>query len=150
MKNKTNKKDNWGKKKVINVRANPYRQDILVVINGQFSDAEKYFKKLNNKLSKKNVEYIEQQRKEDKEAFIDEHRLNCGEAFTYTSLPLGYVMICSHQDSWIETVSIISHECTHLTHYILRNVGITLCKESEEAYTYLQQYLLETILKEIY
>tara|TARA_R110000868_G_C10970396_1_gene769744 strand:+ start:12688 stop:13113 length:426 start_codon:yes stop_codon:yes gene_type:complete len=138
-------KKKWGKKNIFCISVDPYKQDIIVVINGSFSDAIAYMKKLKTKGAKLNLEHIASDG-----GYTEEHTINGGRGETWTTLPHGYVLTISHQSSWIETVEIISHECLHLTHYILRNAGLVLCKESEEAYTYLQAYLLKEILREIY
>lgn len=46
-------------------------------------------------------------------------------------------------------VSVLSHECLHATFDILRQVGVKLTEKSEEAYTYLQEYIFYKALKKI-
>lgn len=147
---KKNTKSKWGKKQVFVVTADPYKQDIIVVLNGQFSDAVKFLKKLKSDNANENIEHIKKLQKEDKEAYIDDHKLHKGCAVLYTELPWGYVMVLSHSNSWIESVENVAHETMHLTHYIARVVGLTLCKESEEAYTYLQGHVMKQILHKMY
>lgn len=148
MKKKIN--DKWGKKQVFVVTANPYKQEVVVVLNGQFSDAVKFMKKLGSDNAKENLKHIEEFQKEDKEAYIDDHKLHKGCATLYTELPWGYVMVLSHAHNWIESVENVAHESMHLTHYIAREVGLTLSKESEEAYTYLQGHVMTQILRRMY
>lgn len=150
MKVKQSKKDKWGKKQVFVVTANPYRQQVLVVLNGQFSDAIHWFKKQRSDNAKINLEHIQEVQKENKEAYIDDHIPHKGNACLYTELPYGYVMVLSHSNNWIESVENVAHETMHLTHYIARKVGLTLCKESEEAYTYLQGHVMTQILSKMY
>lgn len=147
---KQNKKSKWGKKQVFIVTADPYKQDVLVILNGQFSDAIKFFKKCGTPNAKINLEHIEKAKKEDETAYIDDHVLHKGNACLYTELPYGYVMVLSHSNTWIESVENVAHETMHLTHYIARKVGLTLCKESEEAYTYLQGHVMTQILRKMY
>lgn len=49
---------------------------------------------------------------------------------------------------WIEYYNspIIAHELLHLTFKILNRAGINYCKDSEEAFTYYQQYLFDQII----
>lgn len=145
---KTNKKSKFGVKRVFLIQANPYKQDCVVVVNGNFKDAIAYLKKKGNtKLCADIFKYYE----DNKELLdSDEHKPNTGTGELFTEMPSGYVMTISHQDSWIKSVGVISHECTHLSHYILRRAGIELTKESEEAFTYLQAEMLEDILYEMY
>jgi len=43
-------------------------------------------------------------------------------------------------------ISILAHECLHLTFYILSNVGINFNWNSEESFTYLHGYLVKEII----
>ena len=141
------KKDKWGKKQVFAIDVVPYRQDCIVVLNGQFSDAIKIFQKNKKaKGSQLNLKHIE----ENKEDYAEMYIPNSGAGALYTELPKGYVMMVSHENSWIETVGTISHECLHLAQYVLRRAGITETKESEEAYTYLHSNILKQVLEKLY
>lgn len=58
--------------------------------------------------------------------------------------------ICIHEcRSALELVKYVSHETMHATFQILEYAGMELAGQSEEAYTYLQQYLLHCILERI-
>lgn len=48
-----------------------------------------------------------------------------------------------------EDILTISHEALHCTFTVLRDMGIKLSKESEESYTYLQEYLTREIMKKV-
>lgn len=54
------------------------------------------------------------------------------------------VFIEAERGSWFppETVSILSHELVHAIHFMLGRRGITLSDSSDEAYAYLQGYLM--------
>ena len=144
------KKSKFGKKQVFLINADPYRQDICVVVNGQFSDAEKLLKKFKSKASEKNLKHIKEERDKDKEAYADIHEIGAGKAQCYTALPYGYVIIVSHNSSWIETIDPIIHECLHVTSHILRRAGIELTDKTEEAYTYLQAKMVKDIMYKLY
>lgn len=138
-------KNKIGNKIVFILNVEPYSQDCIVVCNGQFSDAVSELKKHKNKNSIDTQKHI----LENKDLYKDDFKSDGG-GMLYTELPKGYVMLISHCDSWIDTVGLVTHECLHLTHYVLHRAGITLSKDSEEAYTYLQEKLVETILSKIY
>lgn len=144
------KNDKWGKKQVFVVTADPYKQEVVIVLNGQFSDAIKFLKKIGGVNALENVKYVLEEQKKDKTLYIDEHILHKGNAVLYTELPWGYVMILSHSNNWIESVENVAHETMHLTHYVLRCAGLNLTKESEEAYTYLQGHVMKQILHKMY
>lgn len=150
MKKKDKMKEKWGKKKVFILEADPYKQQTVVVLNGQFSDAIKLYKKLDTPSSRLNIKEIEESQKKNKEDYADDYVHNNGSAVTFTKLPKGYVMLLSHQDNWIDTVELVAHECLHLTHYILKNAGLMLSSDSEEAFTYLQGNLIKDVLREMY
>lgn len=122
----------------------PYSQDCIVVCNGKFSDAVKELKKHNTKNSLDTQKHI----LENKDKYKDDYEM--GNGMLYTELPKGYIMLICHCDDWIDTVGLVSHECLHLTHYVLQRAGITLTKESEESFTYLHEKLVEKVLTEIY
>ena len=50
-------------------------------------------------------------------------------------------------DNPLNVIPIITHEALHATIRILEVKGIRMSEDSEEAYTYLQQYLVKEILK---
>lgn len=132
-----------GKKIVFILNIEPYCQEVIVVCNGQFSDAFKKLKRYKSKNALETIKYIE----ENKDKYKDDHK---GGATLYTKLPHGYVMLVDHQDSWIDTVGDVTHESMHLTHYILMRAGLILSQESEEAFTYLAESITERILRKIF
>lgn len=143
-KKKLKKKDKFGKKQVFFLPIDPYFQDCIVVINGHVSDAIKLLRKQKSANAKKTITFIDAHIKDYKDEDIGSG------ARLYTKLPCGYFMLVNHQDSWISTVGKVSHESTHLSQYVLHKAGLQLCKSSEEAFTYLQEYLLEQILLKMY
>lgn len=49
-----------------------------------------------------------------------------------------------------KSVSLLVHELTHVTHYLLRDRRIDLTEGSEEAHTYLVEYLVHESLDRLY
>lgn len=47
----------------------------------------------------------------------------------------------------LRSVNSLAHECLHATYHIMKNMGIMLNDNSEEAYSYYLGWLVETILK---
>lgn len=139
------KKLKFGAKKVFYISADPYKQECIVVCNGDFNDAYDYIKTLKTPNAISLIKHIN----DKKDIYFKEKGANTM-GFLFTELPCGYVMIIKHQESWINSVGTISHECLHLAHYILKRAGLELSQDSEEAFTYLQQDLLEKILHEVY
>lgn len=142
------KNKKFGKKQVFVINAQPFRQECVVIVNGQVSDAVKFLKKLNSPNAKENIKHIEDE--QAKGGYQDIHNIGRGEAQTYTELPHGYIMCISHTSNWMETTGLVVHETLHLTHYILRRAGVILSQESEEIFTYLQGKMVEDILSKIY
>lgn len=50
--------------------------------------------------------------------------------------------------SYDASPGVVAHEAFHATVNILNDYGLTLSKDSEEAYAYLQQWMVNRILKE--
>ncbi len=138
------KKSKVNKKQVFHIEAIPYKQDIVVVINGDLSDLIKFYKKINGERANKNIEYLKENC--SNESLLEGQQ----QGMIIPGMPYGFVIVVKHLDSWLETVGTVSHECNHLVHYIMRHVRIILTEESEEAYTYLQEHLLEKILEKMY
>ena len=133
-----------GKKLVFAFGVTPYNQDCVVVINGHIDDAILFLKKQKTENANKIIEHI----KENYEDYKIQPKKGGGHL--WTGLPVGYIMMLTYCNGWIETVGLVAHESLHLTHYILNRAGLTLTPESEEAYTYLQAQIIRDILKEIY
>lgn len=145
-KRKFKKIDKIGKKIIFNLDCHPYKQQCIVCCNGQMKDVVKYMKSLKDLSSggKETLKMIQ----DKKEVYFEKIKENCGRLFI--ELPTGYIMILHHNGGWISTTATVSHEANHLSQYILRNAGIQLTQETEEAYTYLQESILENILRKIY
>ena len=142
-KKKTNRKSLWGKKKVFIIETPPYRYHCVVVLNGQFEDSIPVLKK---HFASSVIEYIGSH----PELYDDDYTICSGSGRLYTSIPGVYVMLISHEHDWRDSVGVISHETVHLASCVLRNAGIEHTEHTEEAYTYLQQKLLTTILYKMY
>lgn len=133
------------KVQIFNMDIEPYDQNVVIIRNGDFSDYYKYLKKQKSKgcfHSKKNLEYIEENKKEFSKDFVGN--------FLSVVLPCGYLLRFSDTYNWKETVRCLSHEILHLVHYVLRKVNIILTEESEEVFTYLFDNILYKILCKIY
>jgi len=138
-----------GKKMIFNIDVIPYSQQCIIACNAQMPDILKYMKRMKNLSSggKETIKQIEDPTKKD--YYFEKIKENCGRLFI--DLPTGYILIINHSNrDWIDTTCNASHEANHLSQYILRNAGIQLQQETEEAYTYLQAYLLKEILKKIF
>lgn len=137
-----------GQKIIWNLDIPPYSQQCIVSCNGQMADIIKFIKKLKlTEGAKETLKQLEDPTR--KEFYFDKIKENCGRLFI--DLPTGYILIINHSNrNWIDTTCNASHEANHLSQYILRNAGIQLQQETEEAYTYLQAEILKEILKKIY
>ena len=133
-----------GKKLVFAIEVFPYNQECVVVVNGHIDDAILFLKKQKTENANKIIEHI----KDNYEDYKNPPEKGCG--YLLTELPKAYIMMLTHCDGWIDTVSLVAHESLHLTHYILDRAGLTLKPESEEAFTYLQAQIIRDILKEMY
>lgn len=142
MKKKTKEKDIL-KKQVFVLEIEPYSQQCIVCINGDFKDIEDKIKQSTSEASKGILKHIDDNRKEYDE--VENKR-----GILFHQFPIGFAMLLKISNNWIETTGIISHESLHLTSYIMRRVGINLTEDSEEAYTYLQQNILTKILDKVY
>jgi len=137
-----------GKKIIWGMDILPYNQQCIVSCNGQMADIIKFIKSIN--ISNGGKETLKQLEDPTRKDYYFEHiKENGGRLFI--DLPTGYILIINHSNrDWIETTCNASHEANHLSQYVLRNAGIQLTQETEEAYTYLQAQILKEILKKIF
>lgn len=60
----------------------------------------------------------------------------------YSSLEGASVVRFEKWENWnVEDLETINHELFHITHYILKHVGMKLSDKTEEAYAYLNSFL---------
>lgn len=123
-----------------------YKKQPVIVIDGEVSHAIEFIRKT-GKGSKASLEIVKHY-EDHKEDYPDDFmKGSTHSGRLYTDLPVTYVMLLKMQDSYIDTTDTIVHEALHLVHYIARDVGITLSKESEEAYTYLLGHITRELVK---
>lgn len=64
----------------------------------------------------------------------------------------GKFSVVTHKDNieiavlWANDISILSHECMHAVFWVMNKKDIKLCYESEEAFCYLHDFLMNSIL----
>lgn len=138
-------KEKWGKPMVFVVEAVPYKQECVVVVNGKIEDAIKFLKKQTTENAKVMTKALEENIEEMTESVPKK-----GAGVLFHGLPVGYLMMFNHDDSWIRTVGMVTHESFHFVDYVLKRAGIKLSEDSDEAYTYLLEHVVTDILKELY
>jgi hypothetical protein len=141
------KKNKFGKKIVFVLELEPYNQNCIVICNGTFNDAIKIFKK--NKINSNALASLKEIESK-KDDYPADFKVKKDNGTLFTKLPAGYVMMFNHQDGWISTVGTVAHEVIHLSHYVLQKAGLMLSSDSEEAFTYFSENVLEKILRKIY
>lgn len=57
-----------------------------------------------------------------------------------------YIWLDSYDES-VQDVGTVAHECFHLVCYIFDDLGIKYCDESEEAWAWYLDYLVQQVLK---
>ena len=58
------------------------------------------------------------------------------------------ILFIPHMPSTVSDYAVLQHEIFHATFFILEKAGIVLCEKSDEAYSYLIQFLTKRILEE--
>lgn len=137
------KRKNFWDKKIFSIPVDVYSVDVLVIVNMTGGEAYKAF-------SKKLLDSA-------KEVF----RSHCDEwdadlkigTIQGKECPLagGFVVFLRMDKNYFRRgVGVLVHEMTHVTHYLLRNRRIPLTEDTEEAHTYLVQYLTTEALRHLY
>lgn len=117
-----------------------------------YGDSVKFFKKsLNpdNNPGENKPERLKILEKKILKQIKPKNSLNVAGTYQYhRGSDIHLIVINPVQDA-LALVRIASHEANHAAFQILENIGIELAGQSEEAYTYLQDYILFNILKTI-
>lgn len=132
------KKQFW-KKRFFIINVDVFGVDILVGINVTRKEVEKYIKKKAPKKYKIMGDSILENWDDD---------LHQGQM-----IPIGgsyVILLKAHKDYFRKFIGVLTHEVTHATHYLLRERRIPLTEDSEEIYTYLNEYLVKEILYKLY
>lgn len=109
----------------------PYGDEIRIVQTKKLKEAKEYY------LKNKPKEY-------DNNVSVLEHTYDNGGACFYTCEDLHFVFFMDKPKT-IWELSTVVHESLHLTNRILYRRGLHLSPETEEAFTYLQQFLFKEI-----
>lgn len=122
--------------KIIEIRL-PIYKDVLYV--DVYTPDDKLFEFLN----KEGIELTQ----EDKEILTDR---NCGaRCFYYPEKQYGVIRVMQKTETTAKLISYIVHELLHYVAIMLRERGFELTQASEEAYTYLLEYLTLKVLDNI-
>ena len=114
-----------------------YHQDILFI----YGDLESAVKKIKPEISSELHSQFD--------SIIEEIR-NIEYRGVYTSRHPFRIIHLWKQPTLSEFMSVLSHEALHCTFELLDYRGIKLGSKSEEAYTHLHDYLIETIVKTVF
>lgn len=141
MKKKTKKQKEWNDKKHFLVHVDVYNVDIVFCSGMNESEIKTTLKKV----AGKNYDQFN-------ETFLDhwdKGKQNVGRMCHFMG---GFVIMMKPKEckGFRMFVSVLVHELSHVTHYLLRDRGMELSQETEEAYTYLVEYLTRQILMKLY
>lgn len=121
---------------ILTIPLNPYSFELVVIIKEKDRAVKKFIKETTTC--------------PDKEDIIDrlKWRSNTVTAF-YTCSPSNESFVRLREEpttpKWI---AIMVHECSHAVMETMRRIGMPLTVESEEAYTYLLDYIVRNILEQ--
>lgn len=124
----------FSKKKAFVLNTGCYRQDIIVTMNMRGNDVKKLFKKWQ----------VKPLSEEFKKA-IDEKDEGTGLYFYHSKEQ--HRLITLFPTDYANAIQVFDHEKMHCLADVLRYVGIPLTEDTEEAYTYLSEWLMQQFLK---
>lgn len=110
----------------------PYGDEIRIIFTKKLEEAKDYVRRNKPKEFNENFGHLESTYE------------GLGGACFYSYDDLHFVFFKSKPNS-VQDFSVIVHECVHLADRILHRRGLKLCPETEEAYTYLVQFLFKEI-----
>ena len=120
------------------VHCHPYGHDILFSLGGKFTPVARRLRELN--MTKDDIEKF---RKEFND-YLPKHntgrtwQLSTGQQVVHMQMPMGATQI-----------ALLSHEVLHAISFVLRSAGIEHTNETEEAYAYLHQYVMQQVLQAV-
>jgi hypothetical protein len=117
------------------VKCHPYAHDILFSLNGKWNDTRTKLVQAN--MTKDDIATF---KAEFDDYAIDSKRGRCWQ------LSNGQQVIRMAVPMNAKTIALLSHEVLHAVSFILRRVGIEHTSDTEEAYTYLHQYVMSEVL----
>lgn len=123
------------KKQHFVISSGQYRQDVLVCINLRSKEIQQVIDKYEN-VGKLSVDV-----KQD----IDKKAKNTA-LFVYNA-DKNIKIICLFPINFTDAIRLFDHEKLHCLHYIMNHIGMRLNNETEEAYAYLSEYLMEQFLE---
>ena len=139
MTTKKKKKEYWHKQSFY-MNVDMFSTDIVVFVNKSGDEIKNELKRL----APNKYEHFD----ESSLDHWDEGLVTNGMMVPFTG---GFVVFLKlEKDSFRESVSLITHEMTHVTQYLLRNRGIELSTETEEIHAYLVENLVYQTLINIY
>jgi len=119
--------------KIMTIADPIYKAAIYIIPSYETDEIVKYFKKSYN------IDY-----KVDNHCDAMHYSVEYKEAGT-----IDHFLIFKDFKNSVEWLAILSHEIYHLTHAVMREVGMILSEDSEEAFAYYGQYLMEQTLNKM-
>lgn len=114
-----------------------FNQDVMF----HFGDLKKLKKELDKYCDKELVEQAMQYiRDKAEEGVSTGHTLD---------LQSGQLVYLYRKPDNAAGIAVLAHEITHVVFLILAKAGIEYCKESEEVYAYLVEYLMREVLRKV-
>lgn len=141
MKKKSKKQKDWDDKRHFVVHVDVYNVDIIFFIDKNENEIKKTLKKLSGIRYKNfNENHLDNWDKDIK---------NLGRMCSFMG---GFVVMMKPKEckGFRMFTSTLVHELSHVTHYLLRDRGMELSNETEEAYTYLIEFLTREVLMKLY
>ena len=120
------------------VHCHPYSHDILFSFDGKFAPMARKLRDL--KMTEPDIAKFK--------AEFDGYKLRPNAGKTW-QLSTGQQIIQMMVPMNPAQIALLGHEVLHAVSFILRKVGIDHTDETEEAYTYLHQYVMHQVLKRI-
>lgn len=121
------------------VSVDVFKVDIIFIINQDIKDIKKNIKKYVGKSY----------------TIFDESELDNWEKETNEGRMIPFkggfiVLLKADKDKFRKFVGILSHECIHIGHYLLRDRRIPLNEDTEEVYTYTIEHIIFEALNKLY
>jgi hypothetical protein len=120
------------------VHCHPYNRDILFSLGGKFAPVKRKLKEL--RMTKQDIEKF---RKDFEGYHVGPNKgktwqLSTGQQIVQVPVPMNAAQI-----------ALLGHEVLHAVSFVLRKAGIEHTDETEEAYTYLHQFVMHQVLREV-
>lgn len=123
----------WEKSKYLTLEVAMFRVDVVVFLNMNETKVKKVLHRITKEKYKKDIDEEIGDWDKDCDAYTDGRMCEIGG---------GFIVLLNSKPTLAETISVIVHEMTHVSQYLLRERRVPIEESTEEVQAYLIEHLV--------